>query len=108
MFVFVPPNYHPTQKQNSLSCHNTKLETSCENHGFDTFVMYCQVTEGDVNYPQVLLQGADNRSEAEFRRGWFPTLDRVLLILSKVYRILEVPTFQGIAQESVNVCLRIL
>lgn len=67
-----------------------------------------QVTDADVNYPGVLLKHLDGPADGEFRRGWFPTLDRVLLILSKVYRILEVPTFQGIAQDSVNVCLRSL
>ena len=67
-----------------------------------------QVTDADVNYPSVLLKHLEGPVDGEFRRGWFPTLDRVLLMLSKVYRILEVPTFQGIAQDSVNVCLRSL
>ncbi|CAE7671608.1 COG3 [Symbiodinium pilosum] len=44
------------------------------------------------------------------RRGWYPTLPRTLSILApaKIYRVLEMSTFQGLAQEAVDLCMRSL
>jgi len=39
------------------------------------------------------------------QRGWFPTMQRTLGILEKIYRVLEMSTFQGLAQEAVDLCI---
>eukprot|EP00743_Colponemidia_sp_Colp-15_P007094 GILK01007653.1.p1 GENE.GILK01007653.1~~GILK01007653.1.p1 ORF type:complete len:792 (+),score=101.49 GILK01007653.1:44-2377(+) len=39
---------------------------------------------------------------------WYPTLERTLLVLSKIYRRLETSIFEGLAQEAVSVCTRSL
>lgn len=44
----------------------------------------------------------------QFQRGWYPTLPRTLSILAKIYRVLEMSTFQGLAQEAVDLCMRSL
>ncbi|CAD7965523.1 unnamed protein product [Amoebophrya sp. A25] len=40
--------------------------------------------------------------------GNFVTLERTLLVLSKIFRVLEINTFQGLAQEAVDACISTL
>lgn len=84
------------------------------------------VNSADLDYPGMLLaldpvgvgaQQADAAASAgstgeaaipsvrEFQRGWFPTMQRTLGILAKIYRVLEMSTFQGLAQEAVDICI---
>jgi hypothetical protein len=51
-------------------------------------------TPADLDYPK-RLEGQDPRD----RRHYFPTLDRTLFLLSKVYQCLDQSVFEGIAQE---------
>lgn len=81
-------------------------------------IMGYQVRDSDLNYPSVLF-GNDpggavvaaepplppSAAEATFQRGWFPTMQRTLGVLSKIYRVLEMSTFQGLAQEAVDICV---
>jgi len=68
----------------------------------------------DLDYPSILFAAgprssptADDsvRSTAEFQCGWYPTMRRSLGILSKIYHVLELSTFQGLAQEAVDICI---
>jgi len=84
------------------------------------------VSSADLDYPGILFAidpggageqqailgaNADTAGEAaipsvrEFQRGWFPTMQRTLGILAKIYRVLEMSTFQGLAQEAVDICI---
>jgi hypothetical protein len=56
------------------------------------------VQQSEVDYPGIFLR----------RRGktaWFPTVERTLKCLRKIYRVLEMPTFEGIAYGAVNTCV---
>eukprot|EP00927_Polykrikos_kofoidii_P071556 TRINITY_DN67817_c0_g1_i1.p1 TRINITY_DN67817_c0_g1~~TRINITY_DN67817_c0_g1_i1.p1 ORF type:complete len:899 (+),score=197.02 TRINITY_DN67817_c0_g1_i1:64-2760(+) len=77
-----------------------------------------QVRDVDLNYPSVLFSndpGAvidaeesalpPSAAEAALQRGWFPTMQRTVGILAKIYRVLEMSTFQGLAQEAVDICV---
>lgn len=67
----------------------------------------------DLDYPSLLFAEESASGEdasyglgvASFQRGWFPTLHRTLSILAKIYRVLEMSTFQGLAQEAVDLCI---
>ena len=54
----------------------------------------------EVDYPQLFQQRAG-------RAAWFPTVQRTVECLRKIYRVLEMPTFEGIASE-LGGCLRTL
>eukprot|EP00397_Hematodinium_sp_SG-2012_P006920 GEMP01006957.1.p1 GENE.GEMP01006957.1~~GEMP01006957.1.p1 ORF type:complete len:551 (+),score=144.64 GEMP01006957.1:59-1711(+) len=60
-----------------------------------------------LNYPAMLWSEEEFESRG-YRVGWFPTLERTLGVLSKIYRILEIHAFQGLAQEAVETCLHTL
>ncbi|CAE7242075.1 COG3 [Symbiodinium natans] len=70
----------------------------------------------DLDYPSILcrstMQASDQSDQdsamGQFQRGWYPTLPRTLSILAKIYRVLEMSTFQGLAQEAVDLCMRSL
>ncbi|CAE7205965.1 COG3 [Symbiodinium sp. KB8] len=67
----------------------------------------------DLDYPSILYgSGTDTPHQeaamGQFQRGWYPTLPRTLSILAKIYRVLEMSTFQGLAQEAVDLCMRSL
>jgi len=78
-----------------------------------------QIGSADLNYPDVFFAlDPDTAEEASasqeggvqepprgFQSGWFPTMQWTLEILAKIYRVLEMPTFQGLAQEAVDLCI---
>lgn len=66
-----------------------------------------RILNGDLNYPVSLLHESEEgvNANAKFQRGWFPTMQRTLAILAKIYRVLEMSTFQGLAQEAVDTCI---
>jgi len=78
-----------------------------------------QISMADLNYPAILYELQDSKlpategsdpqevamkEVARHQSGWFPPLERTLSILAKIYRALEMSTFQGLAQEAVDVC----
>mmetsp|Transcript_29767 Transcript_29767/g.68542 ORF Transcript_29767/g.68542 Transcript_29767/m.68542 type:complete len:934 (+) Transcript_29767:157-2958(+) len=68
------------------------------------------MSPSDIDYPALLYQldpsqQSENAEEQDFQTGWFPTLRRTLNILAKIYQVLDLSTFQGLAQEAVDVCL---
>lgn len=70
-----------------------------------------QVSRGDLDYPDLLLAIPAEPAEGsaplgfESQQGWYPTLRRTLGILGKIYNVLELSTFQGLAQEAVELCI---
>mmetsp|Transcript_28655 Transcript_28655/g.90418 ORF Transcript_28655/g.90418 Transcript_28655/m.90418 type:complete len:874 (+) Transcript_28655:93-2714(+) len=71
-----------------------------------------QISPADLNYPGILLsvdptasREQDGGTAADLQHGWFPTMQRTLSILAKIYRVLEMSTFQGLAQEAVDLCM---
>jgi hypothetical protein len=79
-----------------------------------------QISSADLNYPDVFFALDPDRAEEPsaaareggaqepprgFQSGWFPTMQWTLEILAKIYRVLEMPTFQGLAQEAVDLCI---
>lgn len=84
-----------------------------------------QVSAGDLSYPAVLFPAVQREATAaanglsgvlasqqdavghgeDLREGWFPVLRRSLEIMSKIYNVLETSTFQGLAQETVDICI---
>lgn len=85
-----------------------------------------QVKAQDLNYPALLLPAvrreasatavsvlgasaaqadAEDAVEEDLREGWFPVLKRSLEIMGKIYNVLETSTFQGLAQETVDICI---
>ncbi|CAE8600221.1 unnamed protein product, partial [Polarella glacialis] len=75
-----------------------------------------EVSSSDLNYPSALFSAESSGEDAAvagpdaggFQKGWFPTLTRTLSILAKIYRVLEMSTFQGLAQEAVDICIATL
>ncbi|CAK9101720.1 unnamed protein product [Durusdinium trenchii] len=71
-------------------------------------------SSSDMDYPSMLYSCDSEANQdpdpmlGEFRKGWFPSLPRTLSILAKIYRVLEMSTFQGIAQEAVDLCMHTL
>eukprot|EP00403_Amphidinium_massartii_P022450 CAMPEP_0178399632 /NCGR_PEP_ID=MMETSP0689_2-20121128/15378_1 /TAXON_ID=160604 /ORGANISM="Amphidinium massartii, Strain CS-259" /LENGTH=887 /DNA_ID=CAMNT_0020020411 /DNA_START=107 /DNA_END=2766 /DNA_ORIENTATION=- len=70
----------------------------------------CVTSVEDVNYPAMLYpldptKAGEDMDARDFQRGWFPSLRRTLDILAKIYTVVEISTFQGLAQEAVDVCL---
>lgn len=66
------------------------------------------LTEGDLEYPPILFTAMPEESTVTgpcTQKGWFPTLPRTLSILAKIFRVLEMATFQGLAQEAVDFCV---
>lgn len=83
---------------------------------------------GDLSYPEKLIimkQIADSLKEkketekpvldvkqdispADAHGMWFPTLKRTLICLSKLYRCLEKKIFEGLAQETLIMCVQSL
>ncbi|CAD7925864.1 unnamed protein product [Amoebophrya sp. A120] len=71
--------------------------------------------ERQLSYPAMLFRNFDKPNETladmEYylakgsSKGNFVTLERTLLVLSKIFRVLEISTFQGLAQESVDACI---
>lgn len=68
----------------------------------------------DLDYPSVLFESEPGTDAAAnvggaaafmLQKGWYPTLGRTLTILEKIYRVLEMSTFQGLAQEAVDLCI---
>lgn len=60
----------------------------------------------DLRYPERLVSQASEKDGADADRyfGWYPTLNRTLLLLSKVYRCVDDRVFQDLAQESLSAC----
>ncbi len=85
---------------------------------------------GDLSYPGKLIimkqiqdslkndsEDAENKlsfdskpavSPADAHGMWFPTLKRTLICLSKLYRCLEKRIFEGLAQETLSMCVQSL
>ncbi len=85
---------------------------------------------GDLSYPEKLIimkqiqdslkndsEDAENKlsfdskpavSPADAHGMWFPTLKRTLICLSKLYRCLEKRIFEGLAQETLSMCVQSL
>lgn len=66
-------------------------------------------TSEDLDYPKRLMPGSaanenKNMGTKALYNGWFVTLERTLLCLSKVYRCVENNVFEGLAQEAVDAC----
>lgn len=70
----------------------------------------------DLDYPAALLsaEGVDNAADRAAasralafvsRMKLFPAVEKTLTVLSKVFRVLELATFQGLAQEAVVACV---
>eukprot|EP00929_Paragymnodinium_shiwhaense_P112153 TRINITY_DN80407_c0_g1_i1.p1 TRINITY_DN80407_c0_g1~~TRINITY_DN80407_c0_g1_i1.p1 ORF type:complete len:898 (-),score=170.51 TRINITY_DN80407_c0_g1_i1:140-2782(-) len=55
--------------------------------------------------PEDPVTGSSTQSLLPQQRGWFPTMQRTLSVLKKIYRVLEMSTFQGLAQEAVDLCI---
>ncbi|CAK0901005.1 unnamed protein product, partial [Prorocentrum cordatum] len=78
-----------------------------------------EVVTSDLDYPAILCTAdpadvgtteddGDAQAPSSFQHGWFPTMERTLAILAKIYRRLELSTFQGLAQEAVDICINSL
>eukprot|EP00435_Cladocopium_sp_Y103_P024285 s2578_g5.t4 len=66
-------------------------------------------SNSDLDYPWVLYSAERQEDPlTESQTGWYPSLPRTLSILAKIYRALEMSTFQGIAQEAVDLCMHTL
>lgn len=79
-------------------------------------------SSGDLAYPEKLeimekiaaslIQSpneSDNHvSPADIHGMWFPTVRRSLICLSKLYRCLEKPIFEGLSQEVLSMCVQSL
>ena len=65
----------------------------------------------ELDYPKVLAETIKDDADAlnaGLYNGWFITLERTLLCLSKIYRCLTKPVFAGLAQDAVNACTQSL
>ena len=52
------------------------------------------------------LRAQDAGNKFRLQRGeQFPVMEKTLQVLSKIYRVLEMRTFQGLAQEAVETCI---
>ncbi|XP_014239429.1 conserved oligomeric Golgi complex subunit 3 [Cimex lectularius] len=58
--------------------------------------------ETRLNNPLSTLSG----SPADLHGMWYPPVRRTLLCLSRLYRCVEKPTFQGISQEALSLCMK--
>ncbi|CAJ1349489.1 unnamed protein product [Effrenium voratum] len=69
-------------------------------------------SSADLDYPAILYAEKGDQDAAEHMgapgSGWYPSLPRTLSILAKIYRVLEMSTFQGMAQEAVDLCMHTL
>ncbi|CAF0746344.1 unnamed protein product [Brachionus calyciflorus] len=84
-------------------------------------------SSGDISYPEKLeimqqiaekikSQSSDSESSlssdrlsAQDQHGmWYPTLRRTLICLSKLYRCLDKKIFEGLAQETLTICIQSL
>ena len=72
----------------------------------DTIKGYIPVNN-DLDYPSLLYTGQPQDPKSE-QSGWYPSLPLTLSILAKIYGVLEMSTFQGIAQEAVDLCMQTL
>jgi len=56
-------------------------------------------TPDQLRYPQLLEQ-------QDAKRAWYPTLQRTLDLLSKVWRCVQKQIFEGLAQEATSLCVQ--
>jgi len=61
------------------------------------------ITSMEVN--QINTRSYASSSPADLHGMWYPPVRRTLLTLSKLYRCLEKPIFQGLSQEVLSACL---
>lgn len=45
-------------------------------------------------------------SPADLHGMWYPTVRRTLVCLSRLYRCVERPIFQGLSQEALSMCMQ--
>jgi len=67
-----------------------------------------RILEWDLNYPSSLFPASAEQAAAnlqDYRRGWFPTLDRVLGVLAKTFHVLEASEFQDLSHRAVVACV---
>jgi hypothetical protein len=83
-----------------------------------------QATDVDLDYPAMLyavgaasqdtpsvdsaiepLPAVAHSLSDKFSQGIYPAMKRTLGILVRIYRVLEMSTFQGLAQEAVDICI---
>ncbi|CBY07795.1 unnamed protein product [Oikopleura dioica] len=74
-------------------------------------------SQGDLAYPEKLQMMEDiakklhtsmSSSPADLHGMWYPTVRRVLVCLSKLYRCIERGIFQGLSQEALSSCVESL
>jgi conserved oligomeric Golgi complex subunit 3 len=73
----------------------------------DTIVNH-RTSADDIDYPARLARRADgaagDRSLSTMFAAWFPTLEKTLMMLSKLYLTVNTAIFEGIAQEALHEC----
>eukprot|EP01130_Rhizamoeba_saxonica_P003626 TRINITY_DN1512_c0_g1_i2.p1 TRINITY_DN1512_c0_g1~~TRINITY_DN1512_c0_g1_i2.p1 ORF type:complete len:594 (-),score=114.04 TRINITY_DN1512_c0_g1_i2:6-1787(-) len=67
-------------------------------------------SEMDLNYPEKLMEAKNNHKneDSEELLQWdiiYPSLEKTLKCLSKLYESIDNISFDGIAQEAINVCM---
>ncbi|CAG8451846.1 10392_t:CDS:10 [Dentiscutata heterogama] len=73
-------------------------------------ILAVQQDNGDIE-SMITVSSASSMNAidaGEFYRGWFPTLQRTLWVLSKLYRCVNPKIFDDIAQDVVDLCLHSL
>lgn len=66
------------------------------------------INTNDKSYENARKEVQPNRSPADLHGMWFPTVRRTLMCLTKLYRSLDKPTFQGLSQEVLAACIESL
>ncbi|KAI1287999.1 Conserved oligomeric Golgi complex subunit 3 [Halotydeus destructor] len=66
------------------------------------------LVSSDRPWDRTVVPSGLSSSPADIHGMWFPTVRRTILCLSKLYRALDRPTFQGLSQDIVAACLESL
>lgn len=86
---------------------------------FQTDLLNYRPSSGDLAYPEklqmmesiALSQTEENfksrtgSSPADLHGMWYPTVKRTLVCLSRLYRCVDRPIFQGLSQEALTICV---
>jgi conserved oligomeric Golgi complex subunit 3 len=97
------PNEHDLDFPNRLQPSDTDAKTAASASPSPSSSSSSSSSSAAINGNSAMKSKAKDPYAA-----WYRTLERTLLLLSKLYRCIELPVFEYVAQESVAVCIESL
>ncbi|PSN56138.1 Conserved oligomeric Golgi complex subunit 3 [Blattella germanica] len=95
---------HSLQEQATLSLRRSESRSSLASIGSATSQEVARINS-DTGTPIEQPRSRTGNSPADLHGMWYPTVRRTLVCLSRLYRCVDRPIFQGLSQEALTMCI---